>query len=265
MGVFLQVYNLKVDDKTHKADATVEYRVTMDKANDPVLKFDLGGDKLPVHGEEMTLENIITLGSLKPGKYKLEVAVTDNLAKKTITPATEFTRPANRFASATGEVSFMNFRMIRAMGLGMILCLSWCVIAAPATAAPSFRKDYGSGGGRSGTPQMGATVMITSDQLLNSMVFQLLTNDRGRFSSATLPAGIYSVKVTLAGFLRRWSRTYRCATSTLRCWKSFSVPSSVHWKNCAASPISKSPPTIGAGCCEHPLRRAPFCAGKMAT
>jgi hypothetical protein len=91
MGVFLQVYNLKVDDKTHKADATVQYRVTMDKANDPVLKYDLGGDKLPLHGEEMTLENIITLGSLKPGKYKLEVSVTDNLSKKTITPVTEFT------------------------------------------------------------------------------------------------------------------------------------------------------------------------------
>ena len=91
MGVFLQVYNLKVDDKTHKADASVEYRVTKDKENDPVLKFDLGRDKLPQHGEELTLENIITLGSLKPGKYKLEVAVTDNLTKKTITPATEFT------------------------------------------------------------------------------------------------------------------------------------------------------------------------------
>jgi hypothetical protein len=39
----------------------------------------------------MTLENIITLGSLKPGKYKLEVSVTDNLTKKTITPVTEFT------------------------------------------------------------------------------------------------------------------------------------------------------------------------------
>jgi GWxTD domain-containing protein len=91
MGVFLQVYNLKVDDKTHKADATVQYRVTLDKESDPILKYDLGGDKLPLHGEEMTLENIITLGSLKPGKYKLEVAVTDNLTKKTITPATEFT------------------------------------------------------------------------------------------------------------------------------------------------------------------------------
>ena len=48
---------------------------------------------------------------------------------------------------------------------------------------------------------MGATVIISSSQLLNSMAFQLLTNEHGRFSSATLPAGIYSVKVTLAGFL----------------------------------------------------------------
>jgi hypothetical protein len=91
MGVFLQVYNLKVDDKTHRPDATVQYRVMKDKDTNPVLQFDLGDDKLPQHGQELTLENVITLGSLSPGKYKLEVAVTDNLAKKTITPVSEFT------------------------------------------------------------------------------------------------------------------------------------------------------------------------------
>ena len=94
MGVFLQVYNLKVDDKTHKADASVEYRVTKvgDSPNEaPLLKFALASDKLPEHGEELTLENMITLGSLTPGKYKLEVAVTDNLSKQTITPTEDFT------------------------------------------------------------------------------------------------------------------------------------------------------------------------------
>src|ERR1700722_17744113 len=91
MGVFLQVYNLKTDDKTHKADASVEYGVTKDKGTDPVLKFDITSDKLPEPGEELTLENIITLGSLSPGNYRLEVSVTDNLSKKTITPTTNFT------------------------------------------------------------------------------------------------------------------------------------------------------------------------------
>ncbi len=95
IGVFLQVYNLKVDDKTHKADASVEYRVTKEKETVPTLKFNIPADKVPQHGEEMTIENRITLASLPPGKYQLAVAVTDNLAKQTITPTTDFTvKPA---------------------------------------------------------------------------------------------------------------------------------------------------------------------------
>jgi GWxTD domain-containing protein len=91
MGVFLQIYNLKVDEKTHKADVSVQYRVMKDKETEPLKKFDLTPDQIPEHGEEMTLQNVVTLGSFGPGKYKLEVAVTDNLAKQTITPASEFT------------------------------------------------------------------------------------------------------------------------------------------------------------------------------
>ena len=91
MGVFLQVYNLKVDEKTHKADVSVQYRVLRDKETEPLKKFDLTPDQIPEHGEELTLQNVVTLGSFGPGKYKLEVAVTDNLAKQTITPTSEFT------------------------------------------------------------------------------------------------------------------------------------------------------------------------------
>jgi len=91
MGVFLQVYNLKVDEKTHKADVSVQFRVLKDKETEPLKKFDLTSDQIPEHGEEMTLQNVVTLGSFGPGKYKLEVAVTDNLAKQTITPVSEFT------------------------------------------------------------------------------------------------------------------------------------------------------------------------------
>jgi len=90
MGVFLQVYNLKVDDKTHKADTSVQYRVMKEKTTDAVLKFDFPTAKLPDHGEELTLENVLTLGSLAPGKYNLEVQVTDNIAKQSITKSSEF-------------------------------------------------------------------------------------------------------------------------------------------------------------------------------
>jgi len=95
MGVFLQVYNLKVDDKTHKADASVQLRVLREKETNPVKVFDVPPNQLPDHGDEMTLEERLTLGSLDPGKYKLEIAVTDNLAKQTITPVADFTvKPA---------------------------------------------------------------------------------------------------------------------------------------------------------------------------
>jgi hypothetical protein len=96
MGIFLQIYNLKTDPKTHRADASVEYRILKDKDPNPVLKFDLPSDKIADHGEELTLENRLTLGSLAPGHYKLEVAVTDNIAKQTITPNASFTvKPAS--------------------------------------------------------------------------------------------------------------------------------------------------------------------------
>jgi GWxTD domain-containing protein len=91
VGVFLQVYNLKVDDKTHKPDASVEFRVTRDKETAPVMKFDIPDNQLPAHGEEMTLEEMLSIGTLQPGKYKIEVAVTDNLTKQTITPGADFT------------------------------------------------------------------------------------------------------------------------------------------------------------------------------
>jgi GWxTD domain-containing protein len=101
MGVFLQVYNLKVDDKTHKADVSVQFRVLKEKGTEPLKKFDLAQDQIPEHGEEMTLQNVVTLGSFGPGKYKLEVAITDNLAKQTITPTSEFTvKPAALPAAA---------------------------------------------------------------------------------------------------------------------------------------------------------------------
>jgi GWxTD domain-containing protein len=102
MGVFLQIYNLKVDDKTHKADTSVQFRVTREKETDPVLKFDIPADGLPEHGEELTLEKILTLGSLTPGRYKLEVAVTDHVANQTITPSAPFTVKAGAGSSSSG-------------------------------------------------------------------------------------------------------------------------------------------------------------------
>jgi hypothetical protein len=94
-------------------------------------------------------------------------------------------------------VKRLSIRAIRVFGLGLVVCL----FALPLAAGPNSGKISGVVVDPSGTPQMGATVLVASEQLLSASPIQLLTNDRGRFSTAALPPGQYSVHVTLAGFL----------------------------------------------------------------
>jgi hypothetical protein len=91
----------------------------------------------------------------------------------------------------------VNFKSIRALGLGLLLS----ICAFPLAAAPNSGKLSGVVVDAAGTPQLGATVLISSEELLNASPVELLTNDRGRFRAETLRAGSYSIKVTLAGFL----------------------------------------------------------------
>jgi hypothetical protein len=94
-------------------------------------------------------------------------------------------------------VKQLSLRAIRVLGLGCFALLC----ALPVVAAPGASKISGVVVDPAGTPQMGATVLVSSEQLVAASPVQLLTNDRGRFSTATLPAGLYSIRVTLAGYL----------------------------------------------------------------
>lgn len=103
--IYLQVYNLKTDEKTHRSDASVEFRVLNGKGVQ-VLKYDLPRDQIPEEREEMTLENQLALGAVPPGKYKLEIQVTDKLTKQSVTPSAEFTvkaAPAQATQTAQGR------------------------------------------------------------------------------------------------------------------------------------------------------------------
>ena len=91
----------------------------------------------------------------------------------------------------------MNLRAIRIVGLGCFVCLGALPFALPTQAG----KISGVVVDPTGVPQMGASVLISSEQLLPAKPVQLLTNDRGRFSAATIPNGLYSIQVTLAGFI----------------------------------------------------------------
>jgi GWxTD domain-containing protein len=82
MGIYLQAYGLKVDETTHKNNATVEIAIT--QGDKSIFQAKQTGTELGQNGEQLTLEKILPAGSLPPGKYKLQIRVTDLLANQTL-------------------------------------------------------------------------------------------------------------------------------------------------------------------------------------
>src|SRR6266567_3110612 len=89
LGIYMQVYNLKPDDKTHKSSATFQF--TVKKGKEQVMQFKETSEEMKQTGDQVTIERLLPLATLAPGKYTLEVSATDSLANQTILRTAEFT------------------------------------------------------------------------------------------------------------------------------------------------------------------------------
>src|SRR6202140_587465 len=89
LGIYMQVYNLKPDEKTHKSNATFQY--TVKKGNEQVMQFKETSEEMKQTGEQVTIERLLPLVTLAPGKYSLEVLATDTLSNKTVSKTADFT------------------------------------------------------------------------------------------------------------------------------------------------------------------------------
>lgn len=89
LGIYMQVYNLKPDDKTHKSNATFEY--TVKKGGAQVLQFKETSADMKQTGDQITIERLLPLSTLAPGKYTLEINATDTLSNQTISRTADFT------------------------------------------------------------------------------------------------------------------------------------------------------------------------------
>jgi hypothetical protein len=98
-GIYLQIYNLSVDEKTHKSDAILEYRIT--SGDKEVLKHTETSAQLGQAGQILILEKPLPIFEYAPGRYKLEIQVTDNISKQVIHPSAEFTIKAAEAAAAS--------------------------------------------------------------------------------------------------------------------------------------------------------------------
>jgi GWxTD domain-containing protein len=89
MGIYLQVYNLKPDDKTHKSSATFQF--TVKKGAEQVLQFKETSEEMKQTGDQVTIERWLPLASLAPGKYTIEINANDGISNQSISKTADFT------------------------------------------------------------------------------------------------------------------------------------------------------------------------------
>jgi GWxTD domain-containing protein len=90
INFWMQVYNLGVDDKTHKPSATFEYDIVNVATNTPVVQKTESTDTMGNIGEQVTLQKSIASDYLQPGVYKIEIKVNDKISKQTVDPSATF-------------------------------------------------------------------------------------------------------------------------------------------------------------------------------
>ncbi|HXZ32600.1 MAG TPA: GWxTD domain-containing protein [Terriglobales bacterium] len=90
LNFWMQVYNLTVDDKTHKPSATVEYDVVNAATNKPVIHTVESTDNMGNIGDQVTLQKTLAAANLEPGVYRLQIKVNDNISKQSVDPTATF-------------------------------------------------------------------------------------------------------------------------------------------------------------------------------
>ena len=90
VNFWMQVYNLSLDEKTHKPSATFEYDIVNAATNKQVVHAVESSDKMGNVGEQVTLQKAVQAANLDPGVYRIQIKVNDNISKQTLDPTATF-------------------------------------------------------------------------------------------------------------------------------------------------------------------------------
>jgi len=90
MGIFLKLYNFQPEEKTNKPRGQVEYEIVKAADSSKVLEFTEEVSALEGSASQITIEKLLPLGSLEPGRYILKLKVTDSLKNESLTQQAQF-------------------------------------------------------------------------------------------------------------------------------------------------------------------------------
>jgi len=105
IGLYFQIYNLKIDDQTHKNNASVDIQIF--QGNQSIKHVVQNSEQLHQSGEQMTVQESVPPQTLPPGKYRIEIKTTDAVSNQTISRSADFTvtpPPNEKVAAQTSSV-----------------------------------------------------------------------------------------------------------------------------------------------------------------
>ncbi|HMD83868.1 MAG TPA: GWxTD domain-containing protein [Terriglobia bacterium] len=88
LGIYMQVYNLGIDDKTHKPSLDVRYEI--EKDGKALLDQPEDAANLKKASQQFTVVKTMGLQGLAPGKYSVQIKVTDNIKQQSVSPSATF-------------------------------------------------------------------------------------------------------------------------------------------------------------------------------
>ena len=91
LGIYLQVYNFEADEKTKKADGTIEYVITKNGSEEKVFEYIENISTVSGGASQVVIEKLLPLQSMEPGQYTLRMKVVDKKRNQTLTPSATFT------------------------------------------------------------------------------------------------------------------------------------------------------------------------------
>jgi GWxTD domain-containing protein len=90
VNFWMQVYNLGIDQQTHKSSANISYEVVNLATNKPVVQTAESTAEMGNVGEQVTLKKSLPLKDMPPGTYQITIKVNDQISKQDLKTTAKF-------------------------------------------------------------------------------------------------------------------------------------------------------------------------------
>src|SRR5919198_1273445 len=90
VNLWMQVYNLGIDQQTHKPSATVEYEITNLANHKAIVHAVDSTQQMGNVGDQLTLARSLPLAGVEPGQYQVTIKVDDQVSKQSVAPTATF-------------------------------------------------------------------------------------------------------------------------------------------------------------------------------